>query len=263
MLPRAKYSVDCEMVFEKFLDWSPEELGEVNVGRFRSGKNRQRTVRMQQCQLPAAYLGVIGQLISEAQHGNGNAGHEARRRQAYARQVLDLFAQEILNYRLEAKRFRSCVLTPILVRHFSGVTDVYLPQISGCITMGQGTPSLEDAVKFYLALDPVDPIYIPGYRRSLLFIPESRWYLGIIMRHDVLCPQGPAAYHALSRSNHDHIMAAITNDPLERPEGGTIPLLRGVEVSAIRKERLSRFFWRELDLVVGALPFTTMQFPCF
>ena len=70
------------------------------------------------------------------------------------------------------------------------------------------------------------------------------------MKRDRNHPDGVKGYHARFRTNHDSIMAAITAEPLAIPEGGTVPLLRQVEVMAIQDERLSRFFWRELNLVV-------------
>jgi hypothetical protein len=118
--------------------------------------------------------------------------------------------------------------------------------------MGKGVPSLEEAVEFYLSIDPIDPIYIPAYRRSLLMIPESRWYLGIIMKRDIGYPNGPVAYYTRLRENHQRIMQSIIDEPLQPPEVGEIPLLRKVDVKTICDERLTRYFWRELDLVVRA-----------
>jgi hypothetical protein len=217
-------------------------------------KGARRTATHKTKLIPAAYTQVVAQLTAEARHGNVNQGHEARRRQTYARKVLDLFAEELLSYHRSEEDFRSFVLTPILARMLSGLTDVYLPQIVAAVSQGRPTITTEDAVRFYLTLDPVDPAYIPYYRRNLLYIPEARWHLGVTLGRDTEKKANPTEYHNRFRVNHDRILDANATDPLLPPPDGSPPLLRRTEVRTLQNECISRFFWRELELVVCTTP---------
>lgn len=155
--------------------------------------------------------------------------------------------------------FRSKVLTPILQRQLWGIYDGYGPSVREAIPISRSaTPNSDedeptitilDATKFYLSEDPVDPALIPNYRRNLIYIPEARWHLGVMMgKHEKV---GTGAYYNKVRDNHDRIINALDEEDDSSEEG--IALLRPAEVEAIFDEELEDFFRPELARVVRIL----------
>ena len=115
--------------------------------------------------IPVVYAQLIAQLLAEDLHGEQNSGHEALRRQSYARQVLDAAGKEIKQYKGPSTAFRSKILTPILQRYRRGTPDGYTPTIRTAVSGDEDVaPTLTDATQFYLSEDPVDPAHIPFYR---------------------------------------------------------------------------------------------------
>ena len=120
--------------------------------------------------IPFIYIQLISQLVAEDEHAGENDGHEALRRQTYAQQVLDYVGKELRSVKGNAvEGFRSKVLNPILQCYLQGVPDSYAPSICAAIS-DEEEVTIADATLFYLAWDPVDPTFIPHYRRNLLCI---------------------------------------------------------------------------------------------
>jgi hypothetical protein len=200
---------------------------------------------------------VICQLIAENQFAQDNNCHEARRRQTYPNEILDAFAMEIKSYVGPSADFRSKVLTPILQRQLWGVYDACGPMVRMAVAVGKDKPTIADAKRFYLKDDPTDPGFIPIYRRNLLYNPEARWHLGVVM--GIPPPSDSQEYYKKIKTNHDKIMAALQlaleqKQPEDFPEGeipeGDIRLLSKTEALAILDEGLWDFFGLELRQVV-------------
>jgi hypothetical protein len=217
--------------------------------------------------IPAPYHRIVSQLACEEAHAEHHNSHESYRRQAYALRVLDEFAKELLEGDPPTASFRSRVLTPILQRQLMGVHDAYTPSVRRAIADGDGEPTITDATTCYLSLDPVDPTYIPYYRHHLLYLPEARWHLGVIMDPSRI---GNAVYYNMVRANHDSIMqepsidAEDTGEPpstdkddtdeppsTDAEEADEPPPLTREEVRVVLQEDLAEFFQPELDRVVS------------
>ena len=180
----------------------------------------------------------------------------------YVRRVLDAFAEEILDNEAQppAKRtpppsFRSQVLTPILQRQLRGVHDAYLPSVRKAMTRrGEDSPTISRVTEIYLHQDPTQANLAPRYRRHLLYIPESQWYLGVLAYPDRL---GNHDFYFMVREHHEQILMAIRE---EKEKGGVeghtkrdshgLPVLRRVEIRAIVREGLEPFFQEQLSAVV-------------
>jgi hypothetical protein len=249
IIPRPKYRLACSVNPETFMNWEPEELRTVRVGTSRKKRNKSsRKIVWKDYQIPAPYDRIVAQFILEDEHAELHRGHEAVRRQSYVNEVLDMFAEEIIGYDGLDAAFRSKVLTPILQRHLWGVHDAYGPSVRGAILNGdEGKVTIGMATQFYLSDDPTDPMLIPTYRRNIIYNPEVRWHLGIIM--DKKTVGGELSYNN-TRVNHDIVM-----DSLQEEDGGAgdmegPPKFSKLEVDTIVVERLEAFFDWELELVV-------------
>jgi hypothetical protein len=222
--------------------------------------------------IPLVYAQLIGQLVAEDKHGGHNNGHEAVRRQSYARDVLEAVGKELRRIKGDYTLFRSKVLNPILQRYLRGVPDSYTPSIRAAIS-GDDEPTIADATKFYLAKDPVDPVYLPHYRRNLLYIVESRWYLGILLGEMDL--KSKLDFNRI-RVHHDNIMEALADEDdtdsdstsqdkddadtsSEDDDEETPAALNEVEVRTIFDEGLEGCFADELEAVVRAIPSTPIN----
>ena len=219
----------------------------------RAGTGEDHTVVMQ-FHIPAVYQLVVCQLAAEIELGNHTDMYESRRRQTYARKVLDLFGQEIRGFVGYSKKamatFRSRVLTPIVMRMLWGVSDAYTPFVTKGVQRSHKELTIEAATEFYLAEDPTDPSLIPTYRRNILYIPMARWYLGRILH-----PLRPLTTKDYKRvlGNHDKIMAELKQTTLQgadEDEDG-IPMLTESEASAIADEEITRFFRKDLARLVS------------
>ena len=102
--------------------------------------------------------------------------HNCRFRSMYSMKILDHFAEELLAIgQGPGPRWRSRILNPLLQRQLEGLTDYEAQSVEE----GVGS-SIEEAVKFYLVQDPLDPkntlkmmhniLYIWPVRNSLAFI---------------------------------------------------------------------------------------------
>jgi hypothetical protein len=205
-------------------------------------------VRKKEITLPMIYVQLIAQLIAEDEHGEEDEGHEARRRQSYARQVLDKAGVELRYSKVEGAVFRSAVLSPILQRNMKGVPDSYTPSVCNAISGGEVT--IRDATEFYLWRDPVDPTYISHYRRNLLCIPPSRWYLAVLLG---ITHIGDAGHYNRVNRNHDKVMAALRESLSDSTQSDEDSNLSATEIEVIGDKGLQGFFEEEIDSAVCAL----------
>jgi hypothetical protein len=235
--------------------WEKGELRIVKLGTARKRPGKQAAVvSWASCEVPAPYDRLVYQLTAEAEHGLSNSSHEAQRRREYAMDTLDAFGAELARYNRireppPAAAFRSRVLSPILQRHLRGVHDGYTPKVRNAIKPGKDKLTIEDVTEFYLSTDPADPRLIPHYRRNLLYIPEARWHLGIMMGAPL--NGNPSILHFNKvRVNDDAIMENLAVEGHKEFDSNGIPLLSRVEVKAIFDEGLHTWFKEELQHVV-------------
>jgi hypothetical protein len=251
------FKFKCSITSSDFMEWGDTTLRTIHFGRLRKAKNkRSYTVTYTALDIPAVYHRLVGQLIAEEAQGQKHNSHESRRRQMYARQVLDAFAEELLKNaakplekRVPPASFRSHTLTPILQRQLRAVHDAYMPSVNtAMIKMGEASLTLSRVTEIYVHQDPTLAYLAPRYRRHLLYVPEPRWYLAILINP---ARQGDPGFYYEVREHHEQILMAIRED-----EGQTIrdshgmPILRRAEVRAIILEGLEDCFAQELSAVV-------------
>lgn len=238
------------MATKHYYHWERDELRQITVipptsaTQGKKGEDHSRIFN-----IPAPYDSVIGQLLAEIQLSVENNFHEGRRRETYAIEVLNAFGAEIWQYSGPPQAFRLKVLTPILARIFRGVSDAYLPFLNTAISGVDGVaPSMEQVVRFYLGHDLADPAHINTYRRNLLFLPISRWYLGCLMTR--YAAEDAVDYYMRCQDNHDNILEFLESlkEPPCRP--GELPLLSKVEAHAVAKEQISNWFLPEIMIAV-------------
>lgn len=248
--------------------WKKGQTERIEVGKLRKlvGKQAWRRV-FKDRHIPFGYVRVIKQLILESQHAEYNKGHEAQRRASYAERVLEALGAEIDGQpRLEtpgsyASIWRSKVLTPILQRQLAGIPDYYVPSTNAGILFvaktqrGTRTPSkkelsgqitISDVTYFYLSQDPLDPSFIPIYRRNLIYTREMRWHCALSTGEGSLAD---IAFFELTLRNQDWMFdspdSEATNDGNDG-DGSGIPGLTRREVAVIRTEGLYSLYSKEL-----------------
>ena len=229
-------------------------------------KGKTAMMQWQKKKVHVLYAQLACQFEAENEHGSHDTGHESLRRQSYARHMIGEFAKELKAYQEDPVDFRSRILTPVLQRYLTGIPDSYTPLVRSAIAGGAGEPTITDATGFYLARDPLDPKYIPFYRRNLLYIAESRWYLGILLQK--FSVESVVDFNRV-RVNYDNAMENISepdtvvSEEEEEEEGEEeeeeednveSPCeLDDVAVQTIMNEGLEDFFADELAKVVCAL----------
>jgi hypothetical protein len=250
---RRTYTFHCVIHAPEFMAWTMDELRPVTLDRLKKAKgNIKATAHSTIFHIPAAYHQIVCQLVAEIDLGKRTSQHEVRRRETYAREVLDAFGRELEGFRSFSKPamvgFRSAVLTPILQRQLSGVPDAYTPSVHRAIMGSRDKPTIEAATRFYLSDDPTDPENIPNYRRNLLSVQEARWHLGRVLGNAPPLAEDEVHVEYYNRflEDHDSIMAAINKHGYEGYNEDGIPYLTQVERSAIERERLELFFVAEL-----------------
>lgn len=242
------------------MSWVPGELRSVEIGTPRKLARRDAyQTKYHARQVPAPYDRIICQLLAEDRHGEANGGHEARRRQSYARRVLDKFVVELKAYDGPAADFRSYVLSPILARQLLGVPDSYANSLLECVSSLapddihhniESAVSIGDATEFYLAEDPTDPELIPQYRMNMLTIVEAMWHLSVVMG---AIPEGSGGGYNSVQHHHDRLMEDLKGIRwLAGNSGGQgeNPRFNVFEVEMIIACRVEAFFAQELELVV-------------
>jgi hypothetical protein len=258
---RRKYKFECTITPETFLQWELGELRDVQVGRKKKkSRNGRSAFVWADHKIPAPYDRIVSQLITEAEHATRHHGHEAVRRQSYALEVLDAFGDEITSYDGPQAAFRSRTLTPILQRHLWGVSDEYGPCVRGAVLDdAEGEPTITMATQFYLSEDPTDPGLIPTYRRNIIYIPEARWHLGVVLGKRGI--GNGTSYNRMWRS-FDILVDGLEQEAEAEEEEeqdaddqdvsseGDVPKLSWTEVYLIMHETLEGFFATELERVV-------------
>ena len=164
--------------------WKKGETRTIEFGRSRKlrGKGLFK-IHYNTYELPAPYDRIVCQLVDEELHGQMHNSHKARRRQTYAQQVLDLFADELMDSTVDPAAFRSVILTPILQRQLAGVHDAYTSCVRTAVGKGKAKPTILDATEVYLSRGPTEPKFIPTFRCNLVYIPEAHWHLGVVNNH--------------------------------------------------------------------------------
>lgn len=245
-----RFIIEVDLCFDTFMSWEPSELRKISIGT--RNKKSDDGYKWLDKHIPAPYDRVIHQLVAEAQLGEETEAHEAVRRQVYAERTLDGFCKEIKAYKGDPVSFRSKLLTPLLVRQLNGVDDGYTPSVQNaihCLCPHKEKIDIYSTTSFYLTKDPCSTIYIPAYRRHLLYLPTPRWHLGILMGVDEYLG-GPLKHFELVIQNHDKVMTSLLGQLGVCSGGPDPPLLSEVEVDVIRSELLTEFFLEELSLVV-------------
>jgi hypothetical protein len=241
------------------MDWWVGELRTFQLGSIGHGHRigTPNEVKLEDFQILAPYDRIISQLVAEDRHGEVDRSLDARRRQSYARRVLDEFAEEYIEYwssEGDPAHFWSKVLSPILVRQLRGVSDHYSWPVADTVSLGRDTVDIRDATRFYLSVNPADPGLIPRYRTSLVGIGEARWHLATVM--GILQVGAADAYDRVG-DNQAKLEESVWQEYLRhgRQEGvGVPPPLRDIEVRVIVDEGLDAFFAMELTKVVR-IPF--------
>jgi hypothetical protein len=227
--------------------WKQGEVREIKLGESRKVPNKS-TYRLSHTayDIPAPYHRIICQLVAEDLHGDSHDSHESRRRQAYAREVLDKLGDELKAYKhskLQPADFRSKVLTPILQRQLNGTDDGYSPSVPFGIPKEGKVLTIEDVTKFYLQVDPTNPIFI---------------HLGAVMGATDGSTQVAIDHYNMVLSNHSKIMRDLEVGGFGRRDDKHVPLLSRIEVRCIIDEGLEEFFNEELMKVVRDIYITDL-----
>ena len=202
----------------------------------------------------APYDHIVAQLVAEIRLSKNADSHETRRRSAYARQVLDLFADEITKFKGDPSQFYSTVLTPLLMRWLKGLHDASSKLVLAVIGRGAEKATMEQAAAFYLTLNSTDPKHIRLYRRQLLNLPIARWYLATILKLVPTAYTGNAHYHRFHK-DQNAIMKLILDRSIayrNLDEHG-LPLLNKTEAAALVATGLDDFFALELRRAVRTM----------
>ena len=146
------------------MSWTHGEVRTIEVGRLIANRGKPGSkVHWKKYQVPAPYDRIVAQLEVENECGEAHDTHESRRRQEYAKRVLDKFAAELMASDDDPSEFRSRILTPILVRQLKGVHDASSETVRAMVSHSRPLTTISDATVFYLTEDPTHPSYIPIY----------------------------------------------------------------------------------------------------
>ena len=249
-LSTRKYTIECQFDPASFLRWENDEVAGVTVYKRFKVRNKSNTrARKKKVKIPAAYIRLIDMFNKLEEHGATNHSQEAQRRSSYAERMLEELGKEIWSTTVPGKKFRSMVLNPVMQRHRLGVPADYAPVVERVVS-GKRIPTIQDAARFYLQDDPVDPATINSYRRNIIYISEARWHLCIML--GVFSVDNPTTFHEV-HTNTDTIMEDLKENPpgptKHDPDG--VPAYTSKEVTLIIHEGLDKFFKDELDIDVG------------
>ena len=260
---REKYEFERCLALSQFLLWEVNELRQIKFCILKRKKGEEPERLKVSRDIHVAYARVVDQFVLECEHAKEHLGHEAVRRQSYAMEMLDLFAEEVMAYEGPAVEFRSKVLTPVLQRHLFGLPDGNASTVSRAIRPDGQPPTIKDATIFYLTADPLDPRWIPNYRRNAIAIPQVRWHLRILIDEFQCYPNSIVGYYAYYNSvlqNQVELMARIADlREIDAVHNG-IPLFKLPHVVVIVCERLDIFYEKELERVVRHIPILSYYF---
>ena len=251
-----------------------DDLVKFQYGKFRKvPKKNQSTIAWRERAIASPYVRLIQQLIIEHIHGQFDLGHESLRRKSYAARVLNSLGLELDSApKVLGLGWRSKVLTPILQRQLFSVPDEYGPAMHAALSgyskrvsknedEGESSDSddddsdsdsndkaaavtISDATAFYLGCDPLDPSYIPMYRRNILYSRAARWHLSVEMNNFQIEDK---THFNSTLVNQDYLLAHYK----EPKSDGGIPPFTFPEVLVIYYEEIENFFAEELARVVS------------
>lgn len=239
-----QHAFECNLAPDTFMSWNKDELRTYKIGRQLRGSSR---IVFKTYHIRAPYDRIIAQLVAEVDHGEAHDSHESRRRQEYAKRLLDLFAIEAKQYSGNKLDFYPKTLTPVLVRQLNGLHDASSRVVNAVVSLNKPPATSEQAIKFYLGKDPTSPSLIPHYRRRLLNLPIPRWHLAIVLG---VAQLGDGPVYDRFYNDHYKIMDSLHKSGYPQRGPNAIPLLSQDEVAAILCEGLTVFFNAELNLVV-------------
>lgn len=269
LITRERYKFERCLDLDEFFNWEDGQLKNLQFAFIKRKKNQapHHMIRMKKVHI--AYIQVVDQFVAEYLHAEKHHGHEAVRRQSYVMAMLDLFAKELIDYDGPDSEFRSKVLTPVLQRYLFGVPDGSMRTVSIAIRPDGRKPTIKEATEFYLSADPLEPEWIPNYRRNAIAIPQVRWHLRDLLEQrfkrgiEVI---GDEEYYDSVLQNQVELMAGIAELNEEDEVILGMPPLAKPEVDTIVCESLESFFQEELKSVVRhflrlflqpVLPFST------
>jgi hypothetical protein len=267
---RTTYLLQCFVEETTFLDWKFQELRRFEQGclvtNIVDGKKEKSVVWIEQV-IPAPYDRIVSQLLLEDAHGKVDSAHEALRRQAFARRVLNAFDKELSKHTGDRIAWRPRTLTPLLARQLWGVDENYGPSVAAAVGQGSKKPTIAQATSFYLSMDLTHPRWIPNYRHNLVYIPEARWHLGTVLGNIQI--GGRRAYDRIQRNQDKltkYLQAQAKAQGIPEPEASsegesedetqpmdeaTFPLYSQTEVDVITNEYLEDFLSAEVVRVVS------------
>ena len=248
-----KYSVECQFGLESFLRWGQDEVAKILVCKRIKVLNRTGIrIKKKEMEIPAAYVRLIDMFNKLEEHGLFDHSHEGQRRSSYAERMIEELGKELWSTSVVGKEFRSKVLNPVMQRHKLGIPADYTPTVERAVSRGR-QPTIRDATRLYLEHDPVDPAAIHSYRRNVIYIPEARWHLGIML--GVIKIDNEEVFHDFHTNTDTMILDRKTNppNPIEHNSQG-VPAYTRIETEVIINEGLEVFFKDELGIDVG-LPF--------
>ena len=98
-------------------------------------------------------------------------------------------------------------------------------------------------------MDPVELARSLEYHQNLVYIPEARWYLRLLLGKVNI--RSARSYNAVL-ANHEKIMAALAKEDSVVTEESQVSHLNAVEVQAILEEDLKGSFQAQSSLIVRA-----------
>lgn len=114
-------------------------------------------------------------------------------------------------------------------------------------------PTIAEATRMYLGRDPLDPRYIPTYRRNLIFVREMRWHLAVLSDNEFTIPNRDFFNTTIENQYflQDFLRqkAAVFKKGL--PEIFTLP-----ELMVIVLEGIHAFYSSDITRAVSSVPFT-------
>ena len=174
------------------MDWRAGKLSKVSFGRpYKLPRRQAHRMKWNVRKIPVPYVWLSNQFTKEDLHAEQDDSHKAARCQSYTWQILHAFGDELKQYRGCDTDFQSYVFTPVLQHQLQGVLDCYAPAIFNAIVEGDSEEiTILNATKFYLSIDPLNPMWIPSYQWNMLYICKVRWHLAILMKKAVTLVAG-------------------------------------------------------------------------
>ena len=154
-------------------------------------------------------------------------------RAAYLVKILDRFGDELLEFtKAPGPRWRSRVLNPLLQRQLRGLTDDRMEDVERAVGS-----SVEDAVRFYLVEDPLDPKNTLRMMHDILYI----WPV----RHSLACLNRGGSQHTLDGILTNTLYLMKNYENAEEWEAGS---LYDYELKVIRREEITNQYKKLIEV---------------